>query len=399
MKRSANAVVSTLLFTLSLLGCLALGTPARAGLAGSSDEEAGYLYYPEYRKGMLRWSSGEFSAFFGARLQIHAAGWVGGDALLTNGDLMERPGFRLRRSRLYFGGQFVDGVSFLLSAEFFDREKTGGPLLDAYIDATPWPWIGATLGVMYFPFAKTAMVSSGSLPHLDRARVAEALSPGREMGLLLHAHPWVDHLTIYAGVFNGLRRSEFPHMGYEGVGVSFGNRFEGAAYVVRMELEPLGPVGPGVADLTHSEDFRFGLGGAFFYDDGRTLSTMGWSAYLHMRWMGAHVLAEYIGDRAEPAAEPTTEAPISAVTRRMGVVGEVGYVILPELLGLALRVEWLDLDTDFDDHHDEVIITATATVYAVRDLLKLQVEYTHREELHGDGVDNDAVLAGVQLSF
>ena len=396
MKRSGIAVLTPLL-ALLLVGSAA--APARASVVHSPEKDAGYLYYPEYRKGMLSFDKGDFSVFLGARLQVHVAGWVGGDALLSAGDPMEKAGFRLRRSRLYLGGQFVEGVSFLLSAEFFDREKSAGPLLDAYIDATPWPWIGATLGVTFFPFSKSAMISSGELPHLERSKVSDALSPGREMGLVLHAHPWVDHLTIYAGVFNGLRRSEFPHHGYEGVGVSLGNRFEGVSYVVRMELEPLGPVGYGLADLTHTPDFKLGLGGAFFYDDGTTVSTMGWSAYLQMRWQGFHLLAEYIGDRAEPAHEPTTESPISAVTKRMGVSGELGYVILPELLALAIRVEWLDLNTDLDDHLDEVVITATATVYAVRDLLKIQVEYTHREELHGAKLENDAVLAGVQLSF
>ena len=67
--------------------------------------------------------------------------------------------------------------------------------------------------------------------------------------------------------------------------------------------------------------------------------------------------------------------------------------------GLAVRVEWLDGNTDFDDEHDGLIVTGTATVYAVRNLLKVQVEYTHREELHGPSVDNDAALAGVQLTF
>ena len=67
--------------------------------------------------------------------------------------------------------------------------------------------------------------------------------------------------------------------------------------------------------------------------------------------------------------------------------------------GNLRAVEWLDADTDFEDEHDEIFITATATVYGIRDLLKLQVEFTHRDELHGATVDNDSMLFGAQLSF
>jgi hypothetical protein len=372
--------------------------PVGAALGDAAREP--YRYYPEYDPQMLKWERGDFEAYLGIRIQAHAAMWTGDDALLSNGDLLERPGFRMRRSRIYVGGQFIEGLHFAIAAELFDQEKTDGPLLDAYIDYTPFPWIGAAIGVMHFPFAKGELLSSGTLAHLDRPRVSEALAPGRQMGLLLHSQLWDQRITLYAGVFNGLQRSEFLHQGYEGVGISLGNRFEGAAWVGRVEFEPLGPLGAAVADVTHSKDFLLGLGGAFFYNDGSTVQTMGWSAYLQAKWMGLHLLAEYIGDTAEPTARPaSTDGTLRAKTDRMGVYGELGYVILPELLGLSVRCEWLDGNTDFDDQQDEVIITATGTVYIVRNLLKAQIEYTHREELHGPSVDNDAVLAGVQLTF
>lgn len=394
MRRCAAPVALFLLLT-------AVGAPARASdsAPGSDAAKPAYWYYPEYDPHMLKWDMGEFSAYMGVRIQTHAAMYTGSDALLTNGDLLERPGFRLRRSRIYVGGQFIEGVTYNISMELYDQEKSDGPLLDAYVDYTPFDFFGATIGVMHFPFAKGELLSSGMLAHLDRPRVAEALAPGHQMGLLLHSQLWEKRITLYAGVYNGLQRSEYLHGGYEGVGISLGNRFEGAAYVGRVEFEPLGPLGDSVADLTHSKDFLVGLGGAFFFNDGQTVQTMGWSGYLQMKWMGFHVLAEFVGDHAEPNAEPTTEGTIKAEINRTGLWGELGYVILPELLGLSVRVEWLDGNTDFDDEHDELIITGTATVYAVRNLLKVQVEYTHREELHGPSVGNDAALAGVQLTF
>ena len=46
-----------------------------------------------------------------------------------------------------------------------------------------------------------------------------------------------------------------------------------------------------------------------------------------------------------------------------------------------------------------VAIAATASWYALRDYVKLQLEYRHRMELHGPNLANDAVIAGVQISF
>lgn len=403
MMRNLGRRTSVVLLPLLLVvapGPLGADEVAPVAAPDGAAVHAPYRYYPEYDPHMLRWDHGDFSAYLGVRIQAHAAMYTGDDALLSNGDLLERAGFRLRRSRIYVGGQFIEGVTFGLAAELFDQEKSDGPLLDAFVDYTPFPEIGVTIGVTHFPFAKGELISSGMLAHLDRPFVSTALAPGRQMGLILHSQLWDERITLYAGVFNGLQRSEFLHQGYEGVGISLGNRFEGAAYVGRVEFEPLGKLGDDVADVTHSKDFLLGLGGGFFFNDGSSVETMGWSAYLQAKWMGLHLLAEYIGDTAEPTAEPASpDGTLRAKTERMGVYGELGYVILPELLGLSVRCEWLDGNTDFDDEQDELIITATATVYVVRNLLKAQVEYTHREELHGLSLNNDAVLAGVQLTF
>jgi hypothetical protein len=359
----------------------------------------GYRYYPDYESGMLSFERGDMRIALGARMAIHAAMYTGDNTLLTNGDLLEGPGFRLRRTRITLGGQFIEGVRFGVGVELFDQEKSDGPLLEAFVDVTPWAFLGATVGLIKTPFSYSQLQSSGALPHLDRGFVIRALTPDRQLGLVLRSQPWGDRLTIEAGVFNGMQRARFPYQGYEGIGISMGNRFGGASFMGRLEFEPLGDLGRETADVAHSRRPRVGLGGGFLYDTGGSIHTMIWSAYLHAKWMGAHVLAEYVGDQAKPDKEPTTTSRITTTIERMGVTGEVGYMILPELLGLALRVEWLDLNRALEDEHDSLALTATATVYAVRNLLKFQLEYTHRMELHGVKVANDSVLAGLQLTF
>lgn len=394
MNRRTIALLAMLLIALT-------ATPALAEIEDPGTHDEAYLYYPEYEPNMLRFTSGDFSVYLGARIQVHAAAWAGDDSLISNGDLAQNAGFRLRRSRLYLGGQFTKMVSFVLAAELYDQAKSGGPLLDAYIDVTPCPYFGATIGLTTFPFSYGQMVSSGALAHLDRARVSDALAPERQLGLVLHTEPWDDKLTISLGAFNALQRSRETFFGFEGVGsAEQGNLFDGTlSYVARVDVTPFGKLGRDVADLAQSGDPRLGVGGAFFYNPGDTNTLFGWSAYLHAKWMGVHLLAEYIGNQDEPTEDPSTDSPLNATTKRQGVSAEVGYVILRELLGVSVRIEWFDGNQDIDDEQDQLLVTGTVSYYAIRNMLKVQLEYTHREELHGASLENDAVLAGVQLSF
>ena len=84
---------------------------------------------------------------------------------------------------------------------------------------------------------------------------------------------------------------------------------------------------------------------------------------------------------------------------RLTFLGQLGYVILPELLGLGFRVEWLDLNMDMQDNYDELVFSGVVNFYAVRHLLKTQIGYQHRMELHGQARDNDALYVQAQLWF
>ncbi|MBM4373403.1 MAG: hypothetical protein FJ098_17230, partial [Deltaproteobacteria bacterium] len=222
--------------------------------------------------GIISFERGAFDVALHARVQGWA-GWVGDDANLDKADRMQEPGFRLRRARLGLDGHFLESVAFELELNLFDDERGGGPLYEAWVDWTPIRYIGATMGVMRFPFLVSDTVSSALLPHLDRPLGTFAMSPANAMGLLLHSTPWEDRLTIQAGVYNGLRRNEHFWKGYEGVGVTLGNRFEELAFVGRLDLAPLGKLSRGLADPDHTQGVRFALGGGGFYNMGETIET------------------------------------------------------------------------------------------------------------------------------
>lgn len=340
----------------------------------------------------------DFTLKFHMRLQGWG-GYVGEDALLSNGDLMQESGFRMRRARLGIDGQFFNGLNYNLELDLFDQERNGGPLYEAYVTYNPIPLFGARLGVQKYLFVKSQMMSSGFLPFLDRPMGSDAMSPNNSMGLVLFTQPWTDHLTITAGVFNGLHRTDNFHGGYDGVGVSLGNRFEGLSYAGRLDLEPLAKVGRGLADLAQSGEFRLGVGGSGFFNDGRSIQTLGYSGYLHLKYLGIHLFGEYIADEVEPQDKPTSSTTVNAKMNRWVANASLGYIVLKNTLGVAVRFEMLDSNVDIDDEGDEWAVTGTVTWYIVGDFLKAQVEYTHRQELNGLTYNNDSAMAGVQIMF
>jgi hypothetical protein len=349
-------------------------------------------------KGAATLKAGDFDLTIHGRFQVWG-GWVGDDALLSNGDPMQSYGFRLRRARLGFEGHVLPQVTYGLELDLFDQERTGGPLHHASVSWKPCHLAGITAGLQKLPFVYTDLRSSARLASLDRPRGAEAMSPGNTLGLTMFGSPWKDHLTLTLGAFNGPQRRAGFYNGYEGVGVSLGNRFERLALVGRLDLQPLDKLGSGEADLDKLGKLRLGVGGGAMWNDGRSVSTLGFSGYLHLKGWGAFLLAEGVYDQAEPQAEPTSTNAISARIKRFTANCSAGYMILAQRLGVAVRAELVDDNLDADDEGDEVVLSGTLTWYQLGDYLKAQVEFQHREELHGQSLTNDAAMAGIQLAF
>ena len=372
----------------------------RAAPAVDMDPDSAAETFKLFDEGLASIHSGPFKLVLHARIQSWV-GWVGDDALLSNGDPMQEPGFRLRRARLGIEGTLFEGLSYEIELDLFDTERAGGPLYEATIGYKPVYWFEAIMGVQKFPFLRSEMMSSAALPHLDRATGTLAMSPANALGQIVAFHPWEDRLSITLGVFNGLKRGSAFHEGYEGVGVSFGNRFEGIAGVGRVDFMPLGPMGANMADLPsyRAGAVKLAVGGSFFFNDGGSILTWAGSTYAHFKAYGLHLFFEFAQEAAEPKERPTTTSTISTRIERRAVQASLGYVFLPRVLGLALRFEVLDDNIDRESQGDEWLLTPTLTFYALGDALKVQLEYTHREELFGRSLANDTVLLGLQLDF
>jgi len=349
--------------------------------------------------GLARWAFGPFDIALHSRVQM-MGGWVGKDSLLSEGDKMQHPGFRLRRVRVGLEGHLYTTVSYLVELDIVDSEQSGGPLHEAWVDWTPCHWFGVTAGFQKFLLVRTMMDSSAQLAHVDRALGATAMSPEESLGVSIHSEPWKDHLTLSFGVFNAGERVSGFFQGWQPAGVTLGNRFENLAYSGRVDLVPLGPIGRGEPDLWKEHSFRLALGGGGYYNDGGSTTSKGWSAYVAMKAWGFHLLAEGIMDWASPKAAALTTNTINSKTRRAVAHATVGYMILRDLLGIAARVEWLNDNLALTSNQDETLVYAgTLSYYAIGHFLKAQVEYQHRQELHGAGLKNDSALVGLQAYF
>ena len=64
-----------------------------------------------------------------------------------------------------------------------------------------------------------------------------------------------------------------------------------------------------------------------------------------------------------------------------------------------LELLWLDPDTAVKNESNSWILTGGASYHILNDFLKAQLDFTHREELHGLSLKNDSLVFQVQLNL
>ncbi|MEJ7728407.1 MAG: hypothetical protein WKG00_04250, partial [Polyangiaceae bacterium] len=97
--------------------------------------------------------------------------------------------------------------------------------------------------------------------------------------------------------------------------------------------------------------------------------------------------------RRRPESRPTEP---TALVGEAGVVGEAGFMVVRRRLGISARV---DPNQDTDDEGDNFVFTGGVSFRPLgNENIKVGAEYTHREELFGLALDNDALTLGLQLA-
>jgi hypothetical protein len=332
-------------------------------------------------------------------VQVQAVPYAGDQTFFQAGDMAEQPGFRLRRARLGFAGELYDVVPFELSAELVSDEGATARVNDAWIGYRYREWLEIYAGAHKVPFSRSAMMSAGGTALIDRPLAVNAMAPYRQVGVHVEGSLWRGALRYHAGVWNGFQRSEQFFAGFNENAATFGNRFDELAYAVRLSTEPFGPLGTSVGDFDHSPRFKFGTGVSYFFSDGGTRDIHGGEADVLLHWRGLHFLGEFLLSQVDPEDTPSQPTTQIARVKSLAALGEVGYAILKSRLGVAARVEWINPNTDVSSEADSLVITGGASYFVVEDVLKAQVEYTHRQELGGASLKNDVVGFQLQLQL
>ncbi|WP_437335032.1 porin [Sorangium sp. So ce394] len=331
-------------------------------------------------------------------VQAQAVPYVGDDAYLQAGDVAEGQGFRVRRARVGFAGTLAGYVPFAVSGELAAGADGAPRLSEAWIGYAHFPFANLYFGAHDVPFSRSAMTGAGEGALLERPFAVRAMAPFRQVGLHVEGHFRDRTFSYFAGIFNGFQRSDQFFAGYVENAALSGNRFDHIAYVARLATEPLGPLPRSLQDLAVSRP-RLGAGASYFFSDGGTRDIHGIGADVLFQAAGAHALAELLWNQSDPERAPTQPLGQLAPVTSLGLVGEVGYFVKRIKLGATARFEWLDPNLDLDDETDSWALTVGASYHFIDNVLKAQADFTHRQEIHGVALDNDAVALGLQLNL
>lgn len=346
-------------------------------------------------RNLLRWQAGPLWAAPVLLVMGFGTPYVGEDAFFGAGDIAEQGGFRLRRGRFGFHTGYSDLAEIRVTTDVRAEEDAPVRIHDAYVGFMPWDWARLHVGAQAVPFTRTQLIRSGRGALIERPLGNRAMAPGQQLGMVASGELFKAALGYRLGLFNGLQRTNQFYQGFIQNASPLGNRFDGLAYTARITSEPLGRL-PGTAADEEKGPLRFGVGANYMYSDGGARDVHSAGGDVHLMWRGLHALAEAIWARTIPETDPSIAGAVPLEVTSFTFSGEAGYMILPRRLGVAARFEWLEPNDKQDDESDNWLVTAGATVHLVEQLLKAQVEYTHRQEVNGVQLENDAVTFMLQ---
>lgn len=337
-----------------------------------------------------------FSIWPIALIQIQASPYAGQNSSFVAGDIAERPGFRMRRSRLGVGASYEGLLKAEIQAELLTNAQVTILLNQAWIGFTPKPWFGAYAGLLDVPFSRSSLIPAADTALIDRPLAARALAPQQQLGAYAHGLLASGKFQYYLGVYNGFQRFDQFYSGYRQPLAGFGNRFDNLSYAARIatSLAAPGEEIPAPGDKKN----RLNLGASYFYSDGGARDIHAVQADAYVMRDGLRVLGEFLYSVAVPESQPSQPTTQTADIASYGVIVEAGYTFR-KMAGAHVRFEWIDPNTAVRDASDNWLITAGLSFNppVVGKYSRLQLEYTHREEVFGLALENDSVTIQAQF--
>ena len=177
-----------------------------------------------------------FSARIGGRIQT--------DLTVFDNHYPVDNDFDIRRARLFMEGRIYEYFKYKIAVEL--EGSSSNRLVDAFVNFDYFPYLQFQVGQFKEPFSLEALSSSKYIPFNERS-FASYLSPGRDVGVMLHGELFNEAIQYAAGIFNGDGRDA------ENRGQKDDKEITG-----RLLLKPFSHVGPGFLKNLH-------LGGSYSY--------------------------------------------------------------------------------------------------------------------------------------
>ena len=340
-------------------------------------------------------------------------------------DTPEFDGFCLRRVRLrvqgdvtdawsyhvqfsYDGGENADAVIDPADPDYELKENDiGFKLQDAEINYRIHPHLNIHMGQYKTRFSTSYLTRGPNLPLCERPLIIDKISPhtrdigisiesekggysfdGREHGMPIYDKPIYYAVGIYNGVgFNHMRNDNETYM-YMGMlllrpckhfnfGVSYARNREGYDYNTTKLGDPTVVGSNYVFEVEQS-------------DAAEDVDYLDLSAAVDMG--PVHVQAEYIRRDADPRPHGAD----SYVSKGYGIQGQVDIF---DNFQLTCRYDELDLNDDIDSSFDSRWYTVGYNWFIYGQKVKWQLNYSRRDEMHGEDVDNDVLITHFQLLF
>ena len=322
--------------------------------------------------------------------QLLGVPWQGESARLAAGDLVNEEGFRFRRARIGLLGWGPWNLSFEVLAEF---DEHGAELEDLNLSWAPYEALVISAGSSKTPFSGSLLTPAMFQTFLDRPWGVDGetddgqqvgIAPGRMLGAWISGRWSV--LGWKAGVYNG-NPDYFT-----------GNNTSGMLYGGRLEVYPLGDLPEGQLQVEGGAP-RLRIGAAYYFNDDAAGNTHAAEGDVKFRWQGLTVEGEFLWSTFALAADPSRPPDTAGDVDRMAYYAQVGYLLYGDWVDLAVRFDSFELNDGIEDFNDRWSLGAVATLFLLRNRIKVQLEYMHHQEWADPQVPNDHVALQLQGRF
>ena len=132
--------------------------------------------------------------------EMRIGGLIQADYLMFQNSYPIDNDFDIRRARIFLEGRLYRDFSYRLEAEL--EGSSSNRLIDAYINYDAVPWLQVRMGQFKEPFSFEQLTADKNLVFTERS-MGFYLTPGRDVGLMLHGSLYDEAIMYGLGVFNG----------------------------------------------------------------------------------------------------------------------------------------------------------------------------------------------------